>query len=191
MGRRRRATLSPPSFKRRVPALKRQLALASIQAIRAVREVDPTARFVQAEPIIHISPDEEDKDSDPLQAAAHTASQYEAWDMLSGIRNPELGGSIDLLDVIGVNYYWNNQWIHQGERTPPGHNLHQPLHVMLHDLWLRYQKPIVITETGAEVGGDLGWLGYVSAEVRQAQRSGVPVLGHLPLSRHGLPRLGR
>ena len=160
----------------RGPELKQQLVLASVAAIRAVRAVDPTARFVQAEPIIHIAADPE-KPEDEEGAARHTASQFEAWDMLAGRRDPELGGDESMLDVIGVNYYWNNQWIHEGDRTPPGHPEHRPLHVMLTELWERYGRPIVITETGAEEGAEFGWIGYVLGEVRQALRLGVPVLG--------------
>ena len=48
---------------------------------------------------------------------------------------------------------------------------------MLRELWNRYGRPILITETGAEAGAGVGWLGYVSAEVRQARREGVPVEG--------------
>lgn len=160
----------------RGPELKRQLVRASIAAIKAIRTVDPTARFIHAEPIIQISA-ADDKPEDRDGAAQHTRSQFEAWDMLAGRQAPELGGGEQDLDVIGVNYYWNNQWIHQGDRTPPGHQLHRPLHLMLVELWERYQRPILITETGAEGDVAIGWLGYIAAEVRQAQRLGVPMLG--------------
>jgi beta-glucosidase/6-phospho-beta-glucosidase/beta-galactosidase len=49
--------------------------------------------------------------------------------------------------------------------------------MMLYDLWLRYQRPIVITETGAEASASVGWLAYISAEVRQAQSMGANILG--------------
>ncbi len=160
----------------RGPELKQQLVLASLRAMRAVRTVDPKARFLQAEPIIHISADG-DRPEDVPAAERHTASQFEAWDMLTGVRDPELGGSPESLDLIGVNYYWNNQWVHEGERTPPGHDLHRPLHAQLVELWRRYRRPILITETGAESSAAVGWLGMIAAEVRQARRLGVPVLG--------------
>ena len=160
----------------RGPELKQQLVSASLAAIRAIREVDPTARFLQAEPIIHISADR-DKPEDEEGAARHTESQHEAWDMLAGRDDAELGGFPEALDLIGVNYYWNNQWIHEGDRTPPGHELHRPLHLMLERLWQRYGRPILITETGSEGSAGAGWLGYICAEVRQAIRHGVPVLG--------------
>lgn len=162
------------------PALKRQLAAASIAGMKAVLEVDPRARFVQAEPIIHIEPEPGDVTEFPDivdDVQRHTASQYQAWDMLRGDLDEELGGAPALLDIIGVNYYWNNQWVHGGDRMPPGHFLHRPLHVMLEDLWERYRRPILITETGAESSAAVGWLGYIAAEVRQAQRHGVEMLG--------------
>ncbi len=162
------------------PELKRQLVRASLAAIEAVRQVDPRARFVQAEPIIHITPEWSDVEQYPHiveDARRHTQSQYEAWDMLRGDRDEDLGGSPEMLDLIGVNYYWNNQWVHGGDKTPPGHADHRPLHVMLEDLWHRYGRPILMTETGAEAGAAVGWLGYIAAEVRQAQRNGVEVLG--------------
>ena len=163
-----------PHAAERGPELKLQLARATILATKAIRAQNPTARFVQAEPIIHISTDEPES----IEAAArHTASQYEAWDLLAGVREPELGGGSNVLDMIGVNYYWNNQWIHKGDRTPPGHEHHRALNQMLLEIWERYQRPILITETGAECGAEFGWLGYIGAEVRQAHRLGVPVLG--------------
>ena len=162
------------------PALKRQLVAASIAGMKAVLAVDPRARFVQAEPIINIEAEPGDIPEFPHiveDVRRHTDSQYQAWDMLRGDLDPELGGSPAMLDIIGVNYYWNNQWVHGGDRMPPGHYLHRPLHVMLEDLWKRYGRPIMITETGAEAGAAVGWLGYIAAEVRQAQRNGVEMLG--------------
>ena len=160
----------------RGPELKRQLVRASIAGIRAVREVDPTARFVQAEPAVQISGDPR-RARHMQEAAIHTAAQYEAWDMMAGLTAAGMGGTLDCLDIIGVNFYWNNEWLHQAERTPPGHHLHKPLHRMLETLFARYRRPILITETGAEDDAAVGWLGYVSAEVREARRLGVPVLG--------------
>ena len=40
---------------------------------------------------------------------------FEAWDMLTGRAQPELGGKEKYLDVIGVNYYDRNQWWNHGK----------------------------------------------------------------------------
>jgi beta-glucosidase/6-phospho-beta-glucosidase/beta-galactosidase len=169
-----------PHQQGRGPELKQQLVRASLAGMAAVRAVDPRARFVQAEPIIHITPEYADVPEYPHlieHVRHHVAAQYEAWDMLRGDKDEVLGGAPEFLDILGVNYYWNNQWVHGGDRTPPGHPDHRPLHVMLRDLWERYRRPILITETGAEAGAAVGWLGYISAEVRQAMREGVDVVG--------------
>ncbi len=169
-----------PHQEGRGPELKRQLIRASLAAMQAVRSVDLRARFVQAEPIIDVVPERRDVQRHPeiiAHAEAHTAAQLEAWDMLRGRREPELGGAEEYLDLIGVNYYWDNQWVLGGVRKGLGHPDHKPLHLMLLELWQRYRRPILITETGAEAGADVGWLGYVAAEVRQAIREGVPMAG--------------
>lgn len=169
-----------PHQQGRGPELKRQLVLASLAAIRAVRGVDPRARFVQAEPIIDIVTNRDDVLISPeliAQVRSYTAAQFETWDMLLGLREPELGGHADMLDFIGVNYYWNNQWVHEGDRKPPGHADHKPLHQMLLELYDRYRRPIVITETGAESAAAVGWLAYICGEVRQAMRHGAEIVG--------------
>ncbi len=161
-----------PHMRQRGPELKRQLIRASLAAISAIRTVSPGARFIQPEPMINIVADPR-KPEDLPAAQTHTAGQYETWDGLAA-------GSEDFapgLDIIGINYYWNNQWVHQGERAPLGHGQHRPMHEMLLEVWERYRQPIFISETGAESGSGTGWLGYISAEVRQAQRLGADIIG--------------
>jgi hypothetical protein len=169
--------------------LKKQLVLASILATQAVLAEDPRARFVQAEPIIQISPDD-DKPEDAEGAERHTASQFEAWDMLTGRRDPELGGSEELLDVLGINDYWNNQWIHDGERTPPGHHQHRPLHLMLQDLWTRYGRSIPYHRDRGGGRSSL-WMARLHCGGPAGQTTWCSRGRSLPLSRDGLPRLGR
>lgn len=161
-----------PHMEKRGPELKRQLVRASLAAIHAVRIVDARARFVQPEPIINIVADPH-KLEDRSAAEIHTASQYETWDWLAADVTSQTSG----LDIIGINFYWNNQWVHRGERAPLGHSQHRPMHEMLLEVWSRYKRPIFISETGAESGAGAGWLGYISAEVRQAQRLGVAIVG--------------
>ena len=163
-----------PHQQGRGPEMKRQLVRASIAAIKAIRMIAPSARFVQAEPLIHILPQNAE---DLPEIERYNAAQFEVCDMLAGRLHPELGGSPDLLDIVGVNYYWNNQWVQHGERVPLGAPRHRSLHSMLRALYHRYGRPLVITETGAEAEADIGWFGYILAEIRQAQREGADILG--------------
>ena len=71
---------------------------ASIACIEAVRSVDPRARFVFAEPIIHVVPPRNRPDLERA-AATQDASQWEWWDMISGKVRPELGGNPKYLDM--------------------------------------------------------------------------------------------
>jgi hypothetical protein len=106
--------------------LKRQLVRAAIAAMEAIRDVEPRARFITAEPLINVvSP----IDDPQLQADAelYRQAQYEAFDMLSGRSNPELGGADRYLDLIGVNYYPENQWWIRGPTIPFGHYAYRPL----------------------------------------------------------------
>lgn len=160
----------------RAGELKRQLAAATIVSQRAVRSVDSRARFLQCEPIIHISEDPARPQS-RNEAVRHTEAQFETWDMIAGRLAPELGGSEDCLDILGCNYYWNNQWQDHAAMTPIGHPQHQPLHEMLTRLQDRYRRPVVLTETGAEAHAALGWLGLICAEAREAIRAGVDLQG--------------
>jgi beta-glucosidase/6-phospho-beta-glucosidase/beta-galactosidase len=156
--------------------LKRQLVRASIAAIDAIRTVDPRARFITAEPLINLvcgSPVPEH-----IQASeTYRLSQFEALDMLKGTLEPELGGSPEFIDIVGVNYYPDNQWYHCGPTIPMGHHAYRPLSDMLAEVHERYQRPIVIAETGAEGSGRAAWLHYVCSEVRFAREDGVPIEG--------------
>ena len=165
-----------PAALGRGPVLKRVLAEAAIIATDAIRAVSSDARFVQAEPLIHVArhPDLPETEAG---AKEHRLAQFEAFDMIAGRSVPELGGSENHLDIVGVNFYPENQIFRTGQTVPLGHRLYRPLRTLLADLHGRYNRPILISETGAEGRNGAGWLAYVAAEVRAARRAGVPVLG--------------
>ena len=165
-----------PYAERRGTDLKRQLASAAVAATRALRSVHPQTRILHCEPIIQIAPNP-NRAADALAAERHTEAQFEAWDMIAGRLAPELGGSEDCLDILGCNYYWNNQWQDHGEVMPIGHAQHRPLHELLVSLNSRYGRPIIVSETGVEDGAAIGWLGLICAEAREAMRLGVKLEG--------------
>lgn len=156
--------------------LKTQLARASIMAMEAILADDPTTRFVHCDPMISIVNDPA-RPADAAHAGGHHESQFQAWDMLSGHIWPQLGGRPELLDVIGVNYYFNNQWIHGGPPIDTDHSLYIPLHQLLAEIHARYGRPILIAETGIEGDRRADWFRYVAQEVATARARGVPVEG--------------
>ncbi len=156
--------------------LKVQLVRATLAAIDAVWAVDPRARIVHADPMIHIAT-AHDRPWEHDAANGHHQSQFQAWDMISGRLWPQLGGHPRYLDIVGVNYYPNNQWIHGGPHIDRFHPQYRLLHELLHDMYTRYQRPLLIAETGCENEARPEWLRYIAREVRMALRRGVPVEG--------------
>lgn len=156
--------------------LKVQLARASIAAMHALREVDPRARFVHCEPLIAIHHDPALAPPRGEAVGWHNA-QFQALDLLAGWLWPQIGGEPSFLDVVGVNYYSNNQWIHGGPPIDMDHPLYRPLSDLLFETYARYHRPILISETGVEGDRRAPWLRYVGGEVDRARRRGVPVEG--------------
>lgn len=174
-----------PFVTRRGFELKSQLVRATIETMRAIRSEHVPTRFVQIDPIIHVVADPnhpEEKEA----AEAYRLSQFQAWDMLAGRLCPELGGSEEFLDIIGVNFYPHNQWFYnlkdfrRVRKFRPilrSHPLHRPLREMLSEVHDRYHRPLFIAETGAEGRLRRGWLRYVCQETHAAIQIGTPVEG--------------
>ena len=160
----------------RAMELKRILVRAAIAAIQAIGEIDHRARFVTAEPLIHVFP-KSDTAEDIRQAERHNEGQFEATDMLCGKLEPELGGKREFLDIVGLNYYYNNQWVDEGSNIHLGHWVYRPVHELLANVFTRYGRPMFLAETGTEAGGRAPWLHYVCDEVAEAHAHRVPVEG--------------
>lgn len=165
-----------PAARGRGAELKRQLVRASIAATGAVRAAVPGARFLHAEPAIHVAPPSPARQAVDA-SEAYRVAQFESLDMICGRQAPELGGVPDMLDIVGINYYPDNQWYHGGATIPLGHHAYRPLRDLLAEVQARYGRPVIIAETGAEGSARASWLHYVCAEVRAARRSAVPVEG--------------
>lgn len=157
--------------------LKRQLVRASIAAIDRIRAIYPAARFVQAEPAIHIT---STSNAAQAKAAAEATrlSQFHALDMLLGQREPELGGGEKYLDIIGLNYYFNNQWRHpSGRKVLRPHKDYRPFNLILREYAARYERPIMIAETGIENEARPEWFRYICEQIRIAESGGVQIQG--------------
>jgi hypothetical protein len=160
----------------RGPDLKRQLVRGAIKASEAVRAEIPALHLVSPEPVIHIVGDPSRPD-DVVQAAEYRSSMFEAWDMLTGRAQPELGGKPSYLDVIGVNFYDRNEWWNHGSTIRRGEPEYRPFRDILAEVYQRYQRPLFVSETGTENEDRPDWLAYIAGEVRAAVASGVPVQG--------------
>jgi hypothetical protein len=156
--------------------LKAQLVRASLAAVDAIWSVAPRARILHADPAVRVVADPE-RPEDLPEALGYHESQFQAWDMIAGRLWPQLGGDERYLGALGVNYYPYNQWILNGPALLREDPLHRPFRDLLADLYARYGRPLLLSETGAQDDERAPWLAHIGEEVRAAMRNGVPVLG--------------
>lgn len=166
-----------PCARNRGAELKHQLVRASIAAIEAIRAVTPQARLVQCDPLINVI--SRTHRADEIEAAeAYRQSQFDAWDLLTGRQWPGLGGREEYLDIMGLNFYPQNQWYLDGgtkiERDDPRY---RPLVGMLAEVHQRYARPMLLAETGGEFETRVPWLRYIADQVELALQRGIPVHG--------------
>jgi beta-glucosidase/6-phospho-beta-glucosidase/beta-galactosidase len=168
-----------PHARGRGPELKVALARAAIRAIDAIRAACPGARIVNVDPICRVVPPLDRPHLGRDAAAFNAGAVFESWDMLCGRRQPELGGSRSHLDVIGVNYYWTNQWEMGREGTPleETDSRWAPLRDLLGGIHARYGGDLLITETSHVGDRRASWLRAVAAEAEALLDAGVPLRG--------------
>jgi beta-glucosidase/6-phospho-beta-glucosidase/beta-galactosidase len=169
-----------PHARERGNELKRQLVRGAAAGIEAIWNVDRRARIVHVDPVIKVFP-RRDRPDLVAEALQYDQSQFEAWDMLSGRTEPQLGGRPEYLDVMGLNFYHSNQWEHGGDRLrwedEPRDDRWVPLHQLLAGLYQRYQRPICLGETSHFGSGRARWVREIGNEIAAALRAGVPVEG--------------
>jgi hypothetical protein len=169
-----------PHARERGNELKRQLVRGAAAGIEAIWNVDRRARIVHVDPVIKVFP-RRDRPDLVAEALQYDQSQFEAWDMLSGRTEPQLGGRPEYLDVMGLNFYHSNQWEHGGDRLrwedEPRDDRWVPLHQLLAGLYQRYQRPICLGETSHFGSGRARWVREIGKEIAAALRAGVPVEG--------------
>ena len=162
-----------PAVSGRDNELKKRLIQASVAAVEAIRNANPLTTIMFTEPAIHVVP----RDSSPAAvraAEAYRRSQFHALDHLDKAGSEKL----PISDVIGLNYYFHNQWRHPSRRKiPRGHKLYRPLHEILLEFYERYNRPLLIAETGIEDEQRADWFRYVCDEVAIAIAAGVPMEG--------------
>jgi hypothetical protein len=92
---------------------------------------------------------------------------------------PELGGSPERLDIVGLNYYWTNQWELGREGVPLADDdaRRVPLADLVRTAWQRYGADVVITETSALGTARAPWIHELSTMADQLLEEGVALRG--------------
>jgi hypothetical protein len=165
--------------------LKVALTHAAILGIDALWAACPGARMVNVDPLCRVA---RPVDRLELEEEARDFNErlvFQSWDMLCGRLLPELGGSRSHLDIVGINYYWTNQWELGG--TPQADGVippladddprRWPLSSLVRSVWERYGGEMMITET-SHIGDSRGrWLREVAQESEELLLDGVPLRG--------------
>ena len=168
-----------PHARGRAAELKVSLARAAIRGIDAIRDVCPEARLVNVDPICRVVVDGDDPARVEHARRFNEHHVFEFWDIVSGRLLPELGGSPAHLDVVGLNYYWTNQWALGNEGVPLADDdpRRLPLADLVRTTWRRYGSEIIITETSALGDARAPWLHELSLMAEVLLGEGVPLHG--------------
>ncbi|WP_448959775.1 amine oxidase [Larkinella arboricola] len=158
------------------------LMRAYIEGVAALREIDPSVRILTTEPLVNMVPPLNATAEQIGQAALAHNDQYQATDMLCGRMCSELGGRPEYLDMVGLNFYYNNQWIvGSGAFLPWVNDSLDPRWRPLRDLFMqvynRYQRPIVLSETSHPGEDRPFWIRFVAKESAAVLKQGVPLWG--------------
>ncbi|GAB3903201.1 hypothetical protein GCM10028803_31220 [Larkinella knui] len=162
--------------------VKYHLMRAYIEGVAALRQADPAIRILTTEPLVNMVPVLQATPEQVAVAAHEHQNQFQATDMLSGRMCPELGGKPEYLDLVGLNFYYNNQWVvGTGEFLPWANDGFDPRWVPLRDLFMqvyeRYQRPIVLSETSHPGEDRPLWIRFVGDESAAVIRKGIPLWG--------------
>jgi beta-glucosidase/6-phospho-beta-glucosidase/beta-galactosidase len=161
--------------------LRLALCKAAIEGVKAIREIEPGARMIHIDPLVQVVAP---KDRPEQQEAAWQETYVDtflAWDILYGKAHPELGGSPEILDIVGANNYSFGQMEYREkgphQALPPDDDRIKPLCDLLQLVWSRYQRPMIIAETSGMNEGREDWLRDVMDESLAAVEAGMDLHG--------------
>ncbi len=169
-----------PYAKGRGDEMKQQLVRAALACMDAIWQVSPEARFVHVEPLINVALPPDRPDLWEAAKADHE-TQFEAYDMIAGVLHPELGGGAKYMDIVGSNFYHENEWYYYGgyipwdEETP--HPDWVPLHCLIGQVYARYGRPVIISETSHYGSHRPAWMRMITGEIEKVLAGDIPLLG--------------
>ena len=158
------------------------LMKAFIEGVEAIKEIDPSVRILTTEPLVNVVPPANADEHQISRAAAIHDDQFQVTDMLAGKICPELRGRPEYLDIVGYNYYYNNQWsVDPYEVLGWANELEDKRFVSLSDLlrqaYQRYNRPFVITETSHPEEDRPIWIDMIADECKTLLDEGFPLWG--------------
>jgi len=158
------------------------LMKAFIEGIEAIKHEDNNTRILTTEPLVNMVPPLMPTKQQLKHARISNESQFEVLEILCGNMYPELRGKPEYIDILGCNYYYNNQWIAGTPELLPWVNYNndprwRPLSTLIKDLYNRYQRPIVLSETSHPKEDRPAWMNFVTDETIKVIEEGIPLWG--------------
>jgi hypothetical protein len=137
--------------------------------------------MVHIDPLILVVPPLDRPDLAEEAAHESTEDAFFAFDVIAGTKHPELGGSPEVLDIVGVNNYSFGQMEYRPEgphaSLKPDDPRIRPLVDLLATAWERYRRPMIVAETSGMEGGRDDWLNDVVQECLAAVNRGMDLHG--------------
>jgi hypothetical protein len=162
--------------------VKYKLMKAYIEGVAALKQADNNVLILSSEPLVNMVPPQNASEEEIVNAALQHQQQFQAMDILCGKICPELNGRPEYLDIIGLNYYYNNQWIINTDtfliwKDEPKDERWQPLSKLVSEVYKRYYKPIVFTETSHPKEDRPLWMDNIAKQFVNILKDNIPLLG--------------
>jgi hypothetical protein len=183
------AALFAPHVKGKGWELKVSLIRALIAGIDAIWAACPSACIVNADSLCRVVSPTERPELFQEAENFNNHAVFQSWDMLAGRLLPELGGSRNHLDIIGINYYWTNQWelTHAGIPLADDDPRRMPLRKLVQKVWKRYGGDLLITETSDVNEKRAGWFRELADEAEALLDQEIPLRGVCIYPALGMP----
>jgi hypothetical protein len=162
--------------------VKYALMKAYIAGIEAVKEEDNNVRILTTEPLVNMVPPFDATDEQLEYTRSTHENQFQVLEILAGNMCPELNGRPEYLDILGFNFYHNNQWISTTfDYLPWKNEFDDPrwkaLHELLTEAYRRYCRPMVLSETSHPAEHRPYWIDYIADECALLIENQIPLWG--------------
>lgn len=162
--------------------VKYELMKAYIAGVKVMKAIYPEVLILSTEPLVNIVPPLFATEEQMEQAISDNELQYQANDMLCGRICPELGGKEEYLDIVGLNYYYTNQYTCCNYEIIPWLNdwndpRWRPPTELISEAHYRYNRPVLLAETSHPGEDRSKWISFISSQCYELIESDIPLLG--------------